>query len=129
MAKAGDKYIIEIEEVYHGNPDMKPFELFRIKGFNSLVFDSAGLEKLEKFECADALPSHGFKLGDEIIDEEKDLGVVIMSKETGIMYMDYSTCTWFISAEKLPRITKTGKRYPEIAYILEALRNGRPKFK
>lgn len=53
MAKAGDKYIIEIEEVLERNLPLNfdpPTPLYRIKGFNSLVFDEHGLSKLEKHE-------------------------------------------------------------------------------
>lgn len=40
--KPGDKFVIEIEDVYEqGNPT-----LYRIKGFNSLVFDARGLNKV-----------------------------------------------------------------------------------
>ena len=51
MASVGDKYVIEIEEVLIGGlwEDQKRV-LYRIKGFNSLVFDEHGLSKLEKYE-------------------------------------------------------------------------------
>ena len=52
MVKSGDKFIIEVEEVYvsaHDN-DKQPQRLYRIKGFNSLVFDESGLDKLENLE-------------------------------------------------------------------------------
>ena len=44
--KAGDKYIIEIEEVI--GSDNSP--LAKIKGFNALVFDQNGLDKLVKLD-------------------------------------------------------------------------------
>lgn len=59
MAEVGDKYIIEIGEVYEtlensataNNEQVnKPTFLYRIKGFNSLVFDEDGLNKLEEYE-------------------------------------------------------------------------------
>jgi hypothetical protein len=43
MARIGDKFEIEIEEVFKGNNDKI---LYRMKGFNSLVFDEQGIEKL-----------------------------------------------------------------------------------
>lgn len=54
--KVGDKFIVEIEETicgYGNNPNdtghiTEP--LHRIKGFNTLVFDSYGLDKLQKYE-------------------------------------------------------------------------------
>ena len=47
MANIGDKYIIEIDRKYDeaGWPI-----LYGIKGFNSLVFDEYGLEKLKEFK-------------------------------------------------------------------------------
>ena len=50
--KVGDKFVIEIEGIYE-NVLSNTFEvdiskqLYRIKGFESLVFDKNGLDKLE----------------------------------------------------------------------------------
>ena len=47
MAEKGDRFIIEIDDIFrdeHGKP------LYRIKGFNSLVFDEVGIEKLKKYD-------------------------------------------------------------------------------
>ena len=41
--KVGDKFLIEIDEVYESEmPFSSPNELFKAKGFNSLVFDKNG---------------------------------------------------------------------------------------
>lgn len=52
--KVGDKFIVEIGECYDRclpfGDDNTPNELYRIKGFNSLVFDDNGLDKLQKYE-------------------------------------------------------------------------------
>lgn len=53
MASVGDKYIIEIEEelrprATQGCSFSEDDCVYRIKGFNSLVFDRNGLNKLEK---------------------------------------------------------------------------------
>lgn len=57
MAKVGDKFLIEIGEVYETlengasvNDEQigKPTFLYRIKGFNSLVFDEDGLSRLQQ---------------------------------------------------------------------------------
>ena len=45
--KAGDKYVIEIEEVIRRNGAP---QIARIKGFNTLVFDQYGLDKSEPYE-------------------------------------------------------------------------------
>ena len=61
--KVGDKFIIEIAEVYENVlSDVDVFEaatsepLYRIKGFNSLVFDKNGLNKLEKLKKPFSVP-------------------------------------------------------------------------
>lgn len=43
MANVGDKFIIEIGDVVGDN-------LYKIKGFNALVFDDNGLKKLRKYD-------------------------------------------------------------------------------
>lgn len=57
--KIGDKFIIQISEIYKTDPGNryvgteqqdKPVELYRIKGFGSLVLDENGLDKLEKYD-------------------------------------------------------------------------------
>lgn len=53
--KVGDKVIIEIDDVMLGSTaENNPTALYRIKGFNSLVFDKNGLDKLEKIPTSDA---------------------------------------------------------------------------
>ena len=48
----GKKYVIEIAEEFTGDKSEK---LYRVKGFNSLVFDQNGLDKLKPLEkCIDA---------------------------------------------------------------------------
>lgn len=42
----GQKFVVEIEEILEG-PSKKP--LYRMKGFNSLVFDEIGLDILEPY--------------------------------------------------------------------------------
>ncbi len=57
MAEVNDKFIIEIGEKYNTGgvvsgteAGSSPVVLYRIKGFNSLVFDDFGLKKLDKYE-------------------------------------------------------------------------------
>ena len=48
--KAGDKFVVEVDKVLSDADS--PFiegELYRIKGFKSLVFDEFGLDKLDKY--------------------------------------------------------------------------------
>ena len=54
--KVGDKFVIEISEKYTNDADDFVIEdelLYRVKGFKSLVFDSYGLDKLQKYEDTD----------------------------------------------------------------------------
>lgn len=43
MVNKGDKYVIEVGEVLRAEKG----ELYKAKGFNSLIFDNAGLRKLK----------------------------------------------------------------------------------
>ena len=72
----GDKFVIEIENIAlsHGEP------LYRIKGFNTLVFDDNGLDRLEK--VYDEPPT--FKVGDEITYNESDIGIVLNPNYTEV---------------------------------------------
>lgn len=78
MAKVGDKFIIEIGEVFTAKGTYMAYgceeneyeeNLYRIKGFNSLVFDDDGLSKLEKYEPPEEEKSSPVNVGDEIEDE------------------------------------------------------------
>lgn len=65
---AGDKFIIEIGEEYEtsmkfGLEENSPVELFKIKGFNSLVFDDNGLDKLQKYDEAQIPYSEAYNKG------------------------------------------------------------------
>ena len=45
----GDKFIIEIAERHtHYTDKGKPYNVYRIKGFNTVMFDDYGLERFEK---------------------------------------------------------------------------------
>ena len=52
--KVGDKFVIEIGEVYNNglpfNGKSTPCDLYRIEGFNSLVFDENGLDRLNRLD-------------------------------------------------------------------------------
>ena len=78
MAKVGDKFIIEIGEVFTAKGTYMAYgceeneyeeNLYRVKGFNSLVFDDNGLNRLEKYEPPEEEKSSPVNVGDEIEDE------------------------------------------------------------
>lgn len=67
--KVGDKFVIEIEGIYENvlsnafEEDMSK-QLYRIKGFESLVFDKNGLDKLENAKKSLPIPySEAYKKG------------------------------------------------------------------
>ena len=51
MYEVGDKFIIEIDKIYANTTNHGCEKVYRIKGFNSLVFDEYKLDKLEKYDC------------------------------------------------------------------------------
>lgn len=67
MASIGDKFIIEINEKYStggctnetGTPDL----LYRIKGFNSLVFDDNGISKLKPYKEEEDINKESYRSG------------------------------------------------------------------
>lgn len=78
MADIGDKFIIEIGGYYfseiaggydtgHEVPEEmldKPAKLYRVKGFNSLVFDQNGLDRLEQY-IEESAAKEAYALGAE----------------------------------------------------------------
>ena len=46
--KVGDKFEIEISDVLKPNDPMVCGDLYKIKGFNTLVFDDYGLSRLQR---------------------------------------------------------------------------------
>lgn len=68
MPKVGDKFIIEIGEIYSpkdSNSNSPSFNLYRIEGFNSLVFDDFGIQKLLPYdaETIDEIRSKAYEHG------------------------------------------------------------------
>lgn len=84
--KKGDKFVIEIDKELGTNENGS---IYKIKGFNALVFDDFGLDKLEKIERKSddirigdivvPIPGH-YKEGVEstvlTIDENERVGVI-----------------------------------------------------
>lgn len=93
--KVGDKFIIEIAEVYEnvlsGIDALATSEpLYKIKGFNSLVFDKNGLDKLE--EIADKnnyIASKDIRVGDVVTVGDGDIKFICTKDNAS---GDYSKC-------------------------------------
>lgn len=64
MYKVGDKFEIEIAEIFNSDELFSDKQLYRIKGFNSLVFDEIGMNKLKRFiDEYDLGFKEGYKIG------------------------------------------------------------------
>ena len=102
--KVGDKFIIEIAEVYENVlNDIDVFEaatsepLYRIKGFNSLVFDKNGLDKIEKIKPTLPVPySEAYEKG---MNDTWDIARELC--KTG-----YSECTEIFGDETVEHVIK-----------------------
>ena len=80
MADVGDKFTIEIDKVFtesnNGN------KLYRIKGFNSLVFDEIGISKLTESTKTEEVKV-GYLYKRKHFD---DIAVVVTGKYQGTVY-------------------------------------------
>lgn len=85
--KVGDKYIIEIEEVIRRNGAP---QIARIKGFNTLVFDKYGLEKLEPY-IWEKTYIHGYRDGKKAAMNESEM---ITSKDIADAYKKGLNDAW-----------------------------------
>ncbi len=122
--KEGDKFIIEIGKVLVPEcMDDMPFGgeglLYQIKGFNSLVFDAFGLDRLEhinepeKFNIGDEVRVEniydGYIFGIVTADIDADHIAILMGNGSGII------------AEK-KKAKKTGRTFPRLDDILLEMR-------
>lgn len=69
----GDKFVIKINEVFKTTADGVTGTLYRVFGFNSLVFDERGLDRLEKLD-SDYVNEHFGELQDEAYNEGEKAG-------------------------------------------------------
>jgi len=68
MANVGDKFIIEIGSKYNAgvsNENNCPVNLYKIKGFNSLVFDDQGLRKMKPLNDLNKMIGEAYKDGEK----------------------------------------------------------------
>ena len=76
MAEIGDKFTIEIGSKFYNSANET---LYRIKGFNSLVFDENGISKLTPYkEHGD--PSFDLHVGDQFVLNGTDDRYVVITK-------------------------------------------------
>lgn len=126
MPKIGDRYIIEIDDILSNTN--KTECLYCIKGFNSLVFDQKGIDKLLKYnDCikidlakaekqgyekglAESKEEDEIKVGDEVI-WESGKGIVI-SMETVVYSILMSNGSVWIVNRITNKLSKTGRSFP-----------------
>ena len=136
----GKKYIIEMEDMmFHktGESGAETF-LWRVNGFNSLVFDRAGIDKLTPYTEPDLEQvrkeayDKGWKeaenyydeyhVGDEFENGDGQKFVVLKMDGKEIdRYIDGDGKT-YVMATKYRVMRKTGRHFPEIAAVLEKMR-------
>ena len=95
--KVGDKFIIEIAEVYENVlSGVDVFEaatsepLYRIKGFNSLVFDKNGLDRLEEVpDKKNFIAPDNIRVGDVVTVGDRDIKFICTKDNAS---GDYSRC-------------------------------------
>ena len=94
------KYIIEIEDepMVRGED-----EVWKAKGFRSLVFDQNGLDKLKPYKK----PDRNFRVGDEVMRDGESAYVIVPENDEGemVLLMKGYACPQYASA---PYWKKTG---------------------
>ncbi len=118
MYKIGDKFIIEIGDTFN-NTERET--LYRIKGFNSLVFDEYGLDKLDK---ASEVEEEQWRIGDEIMMRNDAWTAIILSidpKYDGIKFIYPDGKIGSCSANAHDYWKKTGKHYTNIEAALRSV--------
>lgn len=96
--KKGDKFIIEIDEIYGNDYDGRP-KLYRANGMKTLVFDKNGLDKLQKISSV-VTAEDGNRLFNEAYEKGYKDGS--MNRSIGLL-TDYRNATdyTFSGAKKL----------------------------
>lgn len=119
IANIGDKFVIEIDQIFE-NADKT---LYRVKGFNTLVFDEAGLLKLARLHDIDV--PQLFTVGDEIIIngyyDYSTSAIVIESSEHGVTFITKGGVADVIYEEDFYRVTKTGRHFKTVDALLDVL--------
>lgn len=119
IANIGDKFVIEIDQIFENAGKT----LYRMKGFNTLVFDETGLLKLARLHDID-VPKQ-FTVGDEIIIngyyEYSTSAFVIESSEHAITFVTKDGTSDVIYEEDFKLVTKTGRHFKTIDMLLDAL--------
>lgn len=122
--KVGDRFIIEIGEIYYNDAGGAP--LYRVAGFNSLVFDGSGLSKLQKIEAVGAQETE-FRIGDIISIDERYYGepkkaIIIEVDSTCVTVFCDDGTTDVIYAFDYAHVRKTNKWTSIVGNLLTTLK-------
>lgn len=127
MPKIGDRYIIEIDKTLTDSNCDNP--VYRIKGFNSLVFDQNGIDKLVKYDdcikidlakaektgyekglAKNKEEDNEIKVGDEVI-WESGKGIVISMETVVYSILMSNGSVWSVN-RITNKLSKTGRSFP-----------------
>ena len=137
MPNVGDKYIIEIEREFlsepkdyikDGNVIRKQSILYKIKGFDSLVFDLKGLKRLEKYEPKEEPKTYDkvqLGIGDEVCDKNDNIWVItgVENSRSGVTYLFGIDNRGKAYSAILDNVVGTGKHNSFLADAVESLKN------
>ncbi len=132
MVKVGDKFIIEIDEIFESG---LPFggKLYRAKGFKSLVFDEIGINKLTPYKEEQVSVGYNYKDG-EVLYSRGDMVLIPESNSRGIIIdvfkgnngrrtyvvLDEEGVTMLYLSEELQ---KTPYKFQEMTDLMERMKN------
>ena len=116
------KYIIEIEEAPFFNDNGL---LWRAKGFNSLVFDKNGLDRLEPYNPGAVKKGETLIPGDEIEWDDGTRSVILsVSGNEYCELRENGEVTFNIIPDSGPIYHKTGRHYDELSKMMQKIRAG-----
>lgn len=93
-------------------------EIFGYTAFNTALMTLTAQEVIEKIRAYEQAQKEQIQVGDEVINQNKTAVVTeITNRYTRIMYSDGSGYALFAKG-----LTKTGRHFPEIAAVLEKMK-------
>jgi hypothetical protein len=133
MVKVGDKFIIEIDEIFENSGLPFGEKLYRAKGFKSLVFDDIGIRKLTSYAEDQGNNVYNYRDG-EIVYGKGDVVLVAPTWERGIILEVYKGYrgrrTYVVLTSKNDAVERlseglqgTGYKFAELPKMMDRIRN------
>lgn len=113
MSRVGDKFIIEVGSEYGNSGSSGPNKLYRIKGFNSLVFDEEGFRRLKKYESPE---KEEIDAGDCQVAIGRLLGLTNREREVIFGSEQLSECLWWAALHMKDFVRKL-KEYDRVVVV------------